>query len=145
MMRFKLLGAAALAALALPAAAAASHISAAVAVAGDGDRIAGVDVQVPIEYSCGPTITPSPFEFAGGSVFLRQKFGRDIVQGSGSFSVICDETTHVAIATVRPELHPFHGGKALLDASVFLCTYDPLTGQQECGGANTSAVISIRG
>jgi hypothetical protein len=92
-----------------------------ITLASSGQLIARTTVQISVTATCtvpeGTTIVES-----SGEVDISQASGREIVQGSGVFSPICDGKAHTFQVFVTPPAGsaPFHGGPAIASAHFFV-------------------------
>jgi hypothetical protein len=91
-------------------------------------------VNVPVTYNC-PLFPPSFFPpFSSGSVSVQQAAGREIAQGFGFVQPTCDGVAHTQVVSVTAGSSggpassaavPFHGGRAVAQASLSECGPSP--------------------
>jgi hypothetical protein len=111
---------------------------------GSPTLLARVAVTVPIQYSCAPL---DSFSFGNVIVVVTEASGQKIATGStmtgGLDPSTCDNATHSVSLTVFAGSTPFHGGQAVVQASVSACgTIDSSFG---CESASTGPqVVTIR-
>jgi len=74
-------------------------------------------------YSCGPIPQPQPPSgptYADANGVIRQASGKSIAEASFYFNPICDGTTQDFETIANASTMPLHGGKARVEASIWL-------------------------
>jgi hypothetical protein len=130
-------------AIVVPAASAVVFGSASISV-DSPTMLARVAVTVPVQYTCAPL---DSFSFGNVIVVVTQASGEKIATGSAQTGNLepstCDNAPHTVSLTVFASSTPFHGGQAVVQASLSACgTIDSVFG---CESASTGAqVVNIR-